>query len=66
MKGFIEVTNNHDGLRLLFPIEKITGVVCDESGHVFIETGYDSEGFSSGIAVEETFDEIKEKLKKVV
>ena len=42
----------------------ITGVICNEDGSVFVETGYDGEGLSSGIAVEESFDEIKEKLNK--
>ena len=64
MKSFIEVTNIHEGLKILFPVDMITGVVCNEDGSVFIETGYDGEGFSSGIAVEESFDEIKEKLKQ--
>lgn len=64
MRGFIEVTNNHDGLKILFPVDLITGVICNEDGSVFVETGYDGEGLSSGIAVEESFDEIKEKLNK--
>lgn len=64
MKGFIEVTNNRDGLKILFPVDMITGVICNEDGSVFVETGYDGEGLSSGIAVEESFDEIKEKLNK--
>lgn len=64
MRGFIEVTNNLDGLKILFPVDMITGVICNEDGSVFVETGYDGEGLSSGIAVEESFDEIKEKLNK--
>lgn len=39
MKSFLEVTNFEDGLKVLVPIGKITGIVCDSDGSVFIEMG---------------------------
>lgn len=61
MKGFIEVTEKHDGFKVLYPIEKITAIV-DEANGTFIETGYDRKGASTGIYAVETFDEIKAQL----
>ena len=51
MKGFIEVTDYDGGMNVLCPIHKITGIVCDGDGSVFIEMGTDSCGESSGILV---------------
>lgn len=67
MKGFIEVTNLYSNEKVLCPIDKITGIVCDADGDVFIEMGtygYSAlnEVESSGIYVVESFDEIKEKM----
>lgn len=64
MKGFIEVTKNEDGLKVLLSIEYIMGVVFCDDGSVFIEMGYDGEGLSSGISVADTFDEVKEKIQR--
>lgn len=63
MKNFIEVTDYDGGMKVLCPIEKITNIVCDGDGGVFIEMGVDGKGVSSGILVCESFDEIKEKIK---
>ena len=65
MKGFIEVTESESGLKVLCPVSKILSVVCDETGGVFIETGFDGSAESSGIEVRETFDDVKQKLNKV-
>ena len=63
MKNFIEVTDFDGGMKVLVPIGKITGIVCDGDGSVFIEMSTDKGGMSSGILVTENFDEIKDKLK---
>lgn len=60
---FIEVTDYDRGLKCLISADKISSVVCDGDGSVFIEMCVDSEGTSSGIFVEESFDEIKKLLK---
>ena len=63
MKNFIEVTNYDGGMTVLVPIGKITGIVCDGDGSVFIEMGTNgSDEVSSGILVTETYEEIKQKL----
>lgn len=64
VKGFIEVTDYDGGMKVLCPIQKITGIVCDGDGSVFIEMGTDKGGESSGILVCESFDEIKAKIEK--
>lgn len=64
MKGFIEVTDYYGDMKVLCPVQKITGIVCDASGDVFIEMGMDKSGDSSGILVRENFDEIKAKIEK--
>lgn len=65
MKGFIEVTESESGVKVLCPVSKILSVVCDESGSVFIETGFDGSAESSGVVIRESFDEVKQKLSKV-
>lgn len=62
MKGFIEVTDYDGGMKVLVPIGKVTGIVCDGDGSVFIEMGTNDGGTSSGILVAETFDEVKRKI----
>ena len=63
MKRFIEVTNCDGGMTVLVPIDKITGIVCDGDGSVFIEMGTNgNDEVSSGILVTETYEEIKQKL----
>lgn len=64
MKGFIEVTDYDGGMKVLYPVSKITAIVCDANGDVFIEMGVDGDGVSSGILVCESFDEIKAKIEK--
>ncbi len=63
MKNFIEVTDCDNGMKVLVPIAKVTGIVCDGDGSVFIEMGTDKGNISSGILVVESYDEIKNKLK---
>ncbi len=62
MKGYIEVTEKESGLRVLYGVNKITAVVTDECGNVFIETGIDGKGNSTGVVVNESYDIIKNKL----
>lgn len=64
MKNFIEVTDYAGGMTVLVPIGKITGIVCDGDGSVFIEMGTDKNETSSGILVAESYDEIKNKIKE--
>ena len=64
MKKFIEVTNYDGGMKVLVLIGKITGIVCDGDGSVFIEMGTNENETSSGILVTESYDEIKKKLKE--
>ena len=64
MKGFIEVTDYDGGMKVLYPVSKITAIVCDASGDVFIEMGVDGDGVSSVVRVCESFDEIKAKMKE--
>lgn len=63
MKNFIEVTDYDGKINVLVPVGKITGIVCDGDGSVFIEMETNgSDGISSGILVTETYEEIKQKL----
>lgn len=64
MKSFLEVTNFEDGLKVLVPIGKITGIVEDGDGSVFIEMGTNKDETSSGILVTESYDEIKRQIKE--
>ena len=63
MKGFIEVTECMENCAVLCPIGKITAVI-DTGDGVFIETGFDGWGKSTGICVTERYENIKEKLSK--
>lgn len=63
MKGFIEVTERIENCTVLCPVDKITAVV-DTGDGVFIETGFDGRGKSTGICVTESYDTIKLKLSK--
>lgn len=60
MKGFIEVTLS-GGEKVLCPVRLISGVVKDDDG-VFIETGTDGKGKSTGMFVAESYENIKQKL----
>lgn len=64
MKNFIEVTSFDDGMKVLVPIAKITGIVRDGDGSVFIEMGTNRDDTSSGILVAESYEEIKRKLRE--
>lgn len=65
MKNFIEVTNYDGKTNVLVPIDKITGIVRDGEGCVFIEMGASgNDGVSSGILVAESYEEIKRKIKE--
>lgn len=62
MKGFIELTVQANGDKVLCPIRIITGVVEDTDG-TFIETGFDSKGKATGIFAAEKYEEIKQKIQ---
>ncbi len=64
MKRFIEVTDCDGGMKVLVPIGKVTGIVCTAKGHVFIEMGTNEDRTSSGILVEESFEEVKRKIEE--
>lgn len=66
MKRFLEVTDYDSNLKYLVPIDKITGIVRDESGKVFIEMCTANDGESSGILVKESFYEINKILNHEV
>lgn len=62
MVEFIEVTDM-DGLKVCCPVAKILSIVCSLDGSVFIEMGVDGKSCdSSGIYVQETYEEIKKKI----
>lgn len=63
MKGFIEVTNSDDGMKVLVPVRRITAIVRDGNGDVYIEMGTNGEMVSSGILVEEDFEQVKRKIE---
>ncbi len=62
MKGFIEVTEMESGMTVLLSVDKITAVLTDKDGAVFIETGFDKDGNSTGVVVSEKYDEVKSKF----
>lgn len=59
---FIEVTDYDRDVKYLVSVDKITTVACDKKGTVFIETGTDLDGESSGLLVAESYDEIKKLI----
>ena len=65
MKDFIEITEVESGLKVLLGIGKITAILTDKNGIVFIETGVDGKGNSTGVVVRESYDEIKCKLTEI-
>lgn len=62
MTGFIEVTEKQENSKVLCLMARISAVLETKDG-VFIETGIDTDGESTGILVKETFAEVKEKMK---
>lgn len=62
LKRFLEVTDYDSNLKYLVPIDKITGIVRDGSGKVFIEMCTANDGESSGVLIKESFDDIKKIL----
>lgn len=64
MKSFIEVTDFDGEMKVLLPVSKITAIVCDDDGSVFVELGMNSKGNSSGLLITESYGEIKEKIKE--
>ncbi len=59
---FIEVTDYDRDVKYLVSVDKITTVACDKKGTVFIETGTDLDGESSGLFIAESFDDIKNQI----
>lgn len=64
MKSFIEVTDFDGEMKVLLPVSKITAIVCDDDGSVFVELGMNSKGDSLGLLITESYGEIKEKIKE--
>ena len=59
---FIEVTDYDRDVKYIVSLDKITTIACDKQGKVFIETGTDLDGESSGLLVAESYDEIKKLI----
>ncbi len=66
MKGFIEVTEKHDRVKMLFPVSRISCVFESDDGGAFIETGVDKRGESTGVYVEEAFYAVAQKVAAAV
>ena len=66
MKGFIEVTDYDDDVTFFLPVGKITGIIRDNKGDVFIEMGTNGDTTSSGVLVRESFGEVKLKLEEAL
>lgn len=64
MKSFIEVTDFDGEMKVLLPVSKITAIVCDDDGSVFVELGMNNKGDSLGLLITESYGEIKEKIKE--
>ncbi len=62
MEDILEVTCDDTGMKLLIPVSKINAIVDDING-VFLETHYDNNGESSGIYIEETYEEVRKMLE---
>lgn len=62
MNGFIEVTEQIDGLRVLVPLHRIVEIIETDEG-VFFETGIDKKGEPTGFFARESFDEIKSQMR---
>lgn len=62
MNGFIEVTEQIDGLRVLVPLHRIIDIVETDEG-VLLETGIDKKGEPTGFFARESFDEIKNQMR---
>lgn len=63
MKGFIELTECESGCKVLYALSKIQAVVSD-GVDIFIETGMDGKGKSTGAFVRECFEDIKAKIEQ--
>ncbi len=64
MKGFIEVTEYDGEMTILIPVGRITGIVRDSKSDVYIEMGTNGDTTSSGVLVQESFEEVKRKIKQ--
>ena len=64
MKGFIEVTEYDGEMTILIPVGRITGIVRDSKSDVYIEMGTNGDTTSSGVLVQESFEEVKLKIKQ--
>lgn len=63
MIGFIEITEKHDQVKMLFPVSRISCIFQSDDGGAFIETGVDKFGESTGIYVEESFRDVVQKVE---
>ena len=66
MKGFIEVTEKREHVKMLFPVSRISCVFESDDGGAFIETGVDKRGESTGVYVEEAFYTVAQKVAAAV
>lgn len=62
MKGIVELTELGSGNKFLMPVKEIKSILSDGESGVFIETGVDNKGRSTGVPVREDFGEVKKRL----
>ena len=64
MKGFIEVKEKDNGIKILLQLRNILLVSEEEDGTSFIELGLSSSGESIGFYTSESYSSILSKLNK--
>lgn len=67
MNEMIELTEQESKVKVLIPVSQIKGVVENDDGTAYVETGYNEKrGTSTGLYTEETFVQVKLKLLKLI
>lgn len=63
MKGFIEVKEKENGVRVLFQIKKIITISENKDGSAFIEFALDCNGESVGFHTCESYEHVVKQIK---
>lgn len=66
LKGFIEVTERYDGMRLLLPVSGIRAVAQDDNGSALIEFESAVNRKGSVFNTSESYGEVKKKIQDEV
>lgn len=66
MKGFIEVTERYDGMKLLLPVSGIRAVAQDDNGSALIEFESTVSRKGTAINTSESYGEVKQKIQDEV